>query len=58
MKPAKSGSFLVGNPLGLDPMAEKPVILGLDFMAEGEFVEVATGDGIETGPVGLIHLKG
>ena len=33
MKPAKSGRFLVGNPLGLDPMAEMPVVFSLELVA-------------------------
>ena len=58
MKPAKPCRFLVGDALGRDPVAEMPVVLGLEFVAQGELAEIGMGDGVETGPVGLVHLEG
>ena len=58
MKPAKPGRFLVGDALGRDPVAEMPVVLGLELVAQGELAEIGMGDGVETGPVGLVHLEG
>jgi hypothetical protein len=58
MEPTKAGRLLVGDSLGRDPVAEMPIVLGLQFVVEGELVEVATGDGIETGSVQLVHLEG
>jgi hypothetical protein len=58
MQPAKPGGLLIGYPLGRDSVAEMPVVLGFEFMTEGELIEIGMGDRIETGPVGFVHLKG
>jgi hypothetical protein len=57
MEPTEPGRFLIGNPFGCDLVAEMAVILTIEFVAEGDLVEIGMGDRIETSSVDFVHLE-